>query len=262
MLTQFFYAHQSIIIQFLIVAVVGFIAIKVVQRLFRLSSISNRIEPTVGNFFRGLIRFILYATYFIVLLTILGVPITSFIAMLSAIGLAIALALQGNLSNFASALVILFFKPFKVGDFIESQSNLGTVKEIQLLFTHVMTPDNRMIIIPNSELVNARVINYSAAATRRIDLIFGAGYDDPVEKVIAAINTVVQRNNMILKDPEPIIRLGNHGPSALEYDVKVWAGKDDYWAVKYQLNEDIRQVFLEQNIKIPYPQREVWMGKE
>lgn len=262
MIESFINTHQQELIRFALIMVGGFIIIKIILKLLDKSSINQKIDITVGRFLAGLVKLILYSAYVIILLSVLGVPMTTFVAMLSAIGLAIALALQGNLSNFSSALVILFFKPFKVGDFIETGSNLGTVQEIQMLFTYVLTVDNRKIIIPNSELVNSRVINYSSETTRRVDMVFTASYEDDVDHVIQLITKVVEANASILVEPAPIIRLVNHGQSALEYDVKVWIEKENFWLVKYGLNEEVRRTFLENNIKIPYPQRELWLNQE
>ncbi len=248
------------IFKFGIVLVVGFITIKLINYFIGKSKIVNKVEPTVGIFLKGLTKFLLYATYIIILLSVAGVPMTTFIAMMSAIGLAIGLALQGNLSNFASAIMILLFKPFKIGDIIESQGNIGTVQEIQMLFTHILTFDNRKVIIPNSELVNARIINYTSESLRRIDLVFGASYENDVEQVKDVLRQVVSGNEMILKEPEPIIRLTNHNSSSLDYDVKVWVDKTMYLPVRYDLLENVRKAFENNDIKIPYPQHEIWMA--
>lgn len=252
--------NMESIIRFGVTLIVGFILIKAITKILQKSSINSKVDKTVYGFLLGLIKFMLYTAYVIILFGILGVPVTSFIAMFSAIGLAIALALQGNLANFAGALVILFFKPFRIGDFIETGNEIGTVQEIQLLFTYISTPDNRRIIVPNSDLVNNRVINYTAEKNRRIDLVYSAGYQDDVDQVIKVLTDVVEKNDLILLEPVPVIRLVNHGSSALEYDVKVWAPKEEFWNVKYQMNEDVRKAFIENDISIPYPQREVWVN--
>lgn len=256
---EFIVNYQPEIIRFLLILIIGQVVIRVILKILSHATTNEKLDPTIGKFSVGLIKFLLYAAYLIILLTVIGIPMTTFVAMLGAIGLAIALALQANLSNFSSALVILFFKPFKVGDFIESSSNMGTVKEIQLLFTYIITPDNKIVIIPNSELVNGRVINYSSEKNRRIDLVFSASYENDVDIVINLIKGVVMGNPMILDDPESVIRLANHGSSALEYDVKIWVCKEDFWSVKYQMHEDVRKVFVMNGIKIPYPQRELWL---
>lgn len=262
MIATYIETNQQELIRFALILIGGLVIIKVILKLLEKSSVIKKIDITVGKFLAGLVKLILYMAYVIILLSVLGVPMTTFVAMLSAIGLAIALALQGNLANFSSALVILFFKPFKVGDFIESGTNLGTVQEIQMLFTYVLTPDNRKIIIPNSDLVNTRVINYTSETTRRLDMVFTASYEDDMDQVIELLTQIVGANEKILPEPAPVIRLFNHGQSALEYDVKVWIQKEDFWQVKYGLNEAVRRSFLENDIKIPYPQRELWLNQD
>jgi small conductance mechanosensitive channel len=257
MIEKFFQDNRIEIIQFVTVLLVGYIVIKILVSIFNHSRFMAKVDPTVGTVFVGLMKFMLYATYMIVLLSLLGVPMTTFIAMMSAIGLAIALALQGNLSNFASAIMILIFKPFKVGDFIQSRDNIGTVKEIQILFTHILTPDNCKVIIPNSELVNGRITNYTSEETRRVDLQFSTSYDDNIEKVKEVLEELIRSHEMILQEPVSIVRLAHHNASSLDYDVKVWVDKANYWAVRYDLQEMVRKEFDKQNITIPLPQREV-----
>lgn len=251
--------NSSDIIKFFVFLIGGYLGIKLILLIFKKTKMMKKIDPTIGSLLSGLLKFLLFTGYIIALLSSLGVPMTTFIAMFSAVGLAIALALQGNLSNFASTLMILFFKPFKVGDFIESQNNMGTVKEIQMLFTHLLTPDNRKVIIPNSELINVRIINYTSEENRRIDLVFSTSYQDDIDKVKDLINQLVKDHELIMDDPIPVIRLVNHGSSSLDYDVKVWVKKENYWAVRYDLNELIRKIFVEYDVTIPYPQREVTM---
>lgn len=245
------------IIKFLVIAVVGYITIKVVMLIFNKSKSIVKIDPNVGSFLKGLIKFLLYAVYLIVLLTLLGIPMTTFIAMLGAIGLAIALALQGNLSNFASAILILMFKPFVVGDYIQCKGDSGSVRDIQLLFTTVITPDNKKVTIPNSDLINSSVINYTSENTRRVDIVFSAGYDSDVNLVKKVLTDVVARHKKILHIPEPIIRLTKHADNALDYDVKVWVNTFDYWDVFYDLEESVRIEFEKNHIEIPFPQREI-----
>ena len=261
-LGQFFTNNQTTIIQFLGVLIIGFIIIKVIIKMMNRFKIFRRLDETVVSILKGIVVFFIYAIYLITLLSILGVPMTTFVAILSAMGLAVALALQGNLSNFAGAIMILTFKPFKVGDFIDSQGTMGTVKEIQLFFTHLLTPDNRKVIIPNSELVNARVTNFTSEARRRIDLIFGVSYDSDIEYVKTLILEIIHNNEMILSDPEAVVRLANHNSSSLDYDVKVWVEKDNYWAVRYDLHEQIKTSFDEHNISIPFPQRDIHLIKD
>jgi len=253
--------NGQMVFKLVLALVVGYLVIKFISLMLSNSKVMRKVDPTIATFLTGFIRFVLNVTYIIVILSMLGIPMTTFIAMLSALGLAIALALQGNLSNFASTLMILSFKPFKVGDFIESQSNIGTVKEIQLLFTHILTPDNRKLIVPNSELVNARITNYTSEPNRRIDLVFSASYDDDISSVKETIIRVVESHDMILKDPEPVVRLAAHNMSSLDYDVKIWVNRENYWTVRYDLHEGIREAFLKNGITIPYNQHTIWMNE-
>jgi small conductance mechanosensitive channel len=245
------------IIKFIAIAVIGYIVIKVIMLIFNKSKSIVKIDPNVGSFLKGLIKFLLYAVYIIVLLTLLGIPITTFVAMLGAVGLAIALALQGNLSNFASAILILMFKPFVVGDYIECKGNSGSVRDIQLLFTTIITPDNKKVTIPNSDLINSSVINYTSEDKRRVDLIFSAGYDSDVGMVKSVLMDIVANHQKILMSPEPIVRLAKHADNALVYDVKVWVNTFDYWDVFYDMEENVRIEFEKNKIEIPFPQREI-----
>lgn len=249
--------NLSQIIKFLVIAVVGYIVIKIIMLVFNKSKSIVKIDPNVGSFLKGLIKFLLYAVYIIILLTLIGIPITTFVAMLGAVGLAIALALQGNLSNFASAILILIFKPFVVGDYIECKGDSGSVRDIQLLFTTILTPDNKKVTIPNSDLINSSVINYTSEDTRRVDIIFNASYESDVDKVKDILNKVVAGHSKILRNPEPIIRLAKHADNSLDYDVKVWVRTLDYWDVFYDLEESVRNEFKANKIEIPFPQREI-----
>lgn len=256
-IAQFISDNQMTIIAFFVFMIVGFIAVKIIGGITAKALHRSKINDTVSGFLSGLLKTFLMITYIIVLLSIAGVPMTTFIAMLSAAGLAIALALQGNLSNFASGLMIVFFKPFAVGDYIESQGLSGTVKEIQMLYTHLLTPDNRKVIIPNTDLTQTRVVNYTSEAMRRLDLIFSVDYNSNVEKVKLIIKDVIAKQEGIIPEPEPLVRLGRQGESSLDFDVKVWVKKDEYWTVNYELQERIKQVFDDNGIEIPFPHRSV-----
>ncbi len=251
--------NSNQIIKFILIALAGYIGIRIVMFIFNKSKAMEKIDPTVGGFLKGLIKFLLYTSYIIIVLSLLGVPMTTFIAMISAVGLAIALALQGNLANFAGAIMILFSKPFIVGDYIECEKNAGTVSTIQLLFTQLMTVDNRKIIVPNSKLVTSSIINYTSENLRRLDLVFSAGYQNDVDFVKEVLNEIVDKHDKILLVPEPLIRLGQHGDNSLDYDVKVWVNTVDYWDTLYDLEEAVRKKFQENNIEIPFPQREIFI---
>lgn len=261
-ISEFFTSNQGTIIQFLLVLIIGYLIIKFVKKLTNRLQVFDKLDETVVSILKNIITFFLYAIYLITLLSILGVPMTTFVAILSAMGLAVALALQGNLANFAGAIMILTFKPFRVGDFIDSQGTMGTVKEIQLFFTHLLTPDNCKVIIPNAELVSVRVTNFTSEATRRIDLVFGVSYDSNIEEVKSIIGSIIAGNELILLDQDPIVRVANHNESSLDFDVKVWVKKENYWAVRYDLHEQIKNEFDKNNIEIPLPQHDVHLVSE
>lgn len=254
--------NQMTIIAFFVVLIVGYIAVKIIGSITAKALRKSRINDTMTGFLTGLLKSFLTVAYVIVLLTIAGVPMTTFIAMLSAAGLAVALALQGNLSNFASGLMIVFFKPFIVGDYIESQGVSGTVKEIQILYTHLLTPDNRKVIIPNTDLTQSRVVNFTSEPTRRLDLVFSVDYNSNIEQVKNLISEVIRHQENIMKVPEPLVRLGRQGESALDFDVKVWVKKDDYWNVHYGLHETIKNEFDKNGIEIPFPHRSIIIKQE
>ena len=186
---------------------------------------------------------------------------TSMIALISTFGLALGLALQGGLSNIAGGLMILIFKPFKVGDYIDTHTDSGTVVDINIFYTVLLTPDNKEISLPNGSLSNSNIINYSAKKKRRIDLKYTVSYECDIDKVKKVINKVLDNETLILKDEDTFVRLGEHADSALVFYVRVWTLSKDYWDVYFNLNENIKREFDKNNIEIPYPQIDVHMKK-
>jgi len=193
---------------------------------------------------------------------ILGVPVTSFITILASCGVAIGLALQGSLSNFAGGLMILFFKPFKVGDYIEAAGESGTVSEISVVYTVLLTPDNKKITIPNGTLTNSVIENYSSEATRRVDFTFNTGYECDIEKVKELILKIISEHPAALKEPEPFVRLSAHGESSLTYSARVWCNSEDYWNLYFDTIEAVKNAFDENKISIPYPQIDVHVNNK
>ena len=188
---------------------------------------------------------------------ILGVPATSFIAVLTTCAAAVGLALQGSLSNFAGGIMILLFKPFKVGDYIEAAGESGTVSEISVVYTELLTLDNKRITIPNGTLTNSVIENYSSEDLRRVDLTFNTSYDCDLETVKSVINKVIENNPKALKNPEPFVRLSAHNDSALTYTVRIWCKNADYWDVNFDTIENVKKAFDENGITIPYNQIDV-----
>ena len=188
---------------------------------------------------------------------ILGIPTTSFVTALASCGVAIGLALQGALGNLAGGIMILVFKPFRVGDYITTASSSGTVSNITIMYTMLKTPDNKVITIPNGTLTNSVIENYSASDERRVDLVFTTSYDCDIDKVKTVLLDAVKKHERILKNPEPFARLTKHGDSALEYTVRVWCKAADYWDVNFDLIETVKKDFDANGISIPYPQMDI-----
>lgn len=218
-------------------------------------------DPTLNTFLCGLLSAILKILLLISVASMVGIATTSFIAIIGAAGLAIGLALQGSLGNFAGGVLILIFKPFKVGDVIEAQGYLGSVVEISILYTIVNTFDNRRIIIPNGDLSNSSLTNLSAYATRRCDMSFGIGYGDDIDKAKATIKRLIEADERTLKDPEPMIVVGGLGDSSVNLTVRVWTKSADLWPFYWDMQERVKKAFDAEGISIPFPQRDVHMYK-
>jgi small conductance mechanosensitive channel len=186
-----------------------------------------------------------------------GIATTSFVAILGAAGLAIGLALQGSLANFAGGVLILLFKPFKVGDYIEAQGYSGTVNEIQIFNTILKSLDNKTIIIPNGNLSNDCITNYSTEPLRRVDFVFGIGYEDDIKKAKEVLLTIIKSDSRVLKEPEPFVSIGELGDSSVNFTVRVWCNKEAYWDVYFDMFEKVKLEFDKQGISIPFPQRDV-----
>lgn len=187
----------------------------------------------------------------------LGVQTASFIAVIGAAGLAVGLALQGSLANFAAGVLMLIFKPFKVGDFIEGGGTAGVVEGIQIFNTVMRTPDNKLVIVPNGQIYGGTITNYSAKDTRRVDLVLGVGYDDSLDKVRSVIDDVLSKDERILSDPAPTVGIVELGDSSVNFAVRPWAKSADYWPLLMDLNETFKKRFDAEGISIPFPQRDV-----
>ncbi len=234
---------------------------KITQALSRILEKKN-IDATLAPFFLSLTNIALKALLVISVITYVGIPTTSFVAVLGAAGLAIGMAFSGTLQNFAGGVMILVFRPFRVGDFIEAQGYSGVVKEIQIFNTIVTTGDNKIIIIPNGGLATGSLVNYSKMDTRRVDFTFGIGYGDDIDKAYAAIRAVIDRQSLILKDPAPFMAVSNLGDNSVDIVVRVWAKGGDYWTVYFYMNEFVKKEFDAQGISIPFPQRDIHIIKE
>ncbi len=214
-------------------------------------------NPSLNEFLIGLVKALLYVSLGVGIANILGVPVTSFVAILGAAGLAIGLALQGSLSNFAGGVLILLFKPFKVGDVVTAQGHTGSVLRIDILYTHMATFDKKEIIIPNGALANSDVVNMSTQPVRRVDFAVGVAYSSDIKHVREVAMEVFKNDERIHQDPEPVVFLNGFGDSSLDLVIRVWTNAETLWPVYFDNMEAIKEAFDKHDISIPFPQREV-----
>jgi len=217
----------------------------------------SKVDPSLQGFLSSLFGILFKVMVYITALGVLGVEMTSFVAILASAGLAVGLALSGTLQNFAGGVMILFFKTLKVGDFIEAQGYAGTVKEIQIFVTVLTTADNKTIIIPNGPLATGTLINYSAQATRRVDWTFGIAYGNDVDKAFELLRELIAADERIQKDPEPFMAVSALADSSVNLVVRVWVNAPDYWGVFFRMNELVYKRFPGAGLNIPFPQRDV-----
>ncbi|AEE21730.1 mechanosensitive ion channel family protein [Paraglaciecola agarilytica] len=218
-------------------------------------------DPTLNKFLCGLISAVLKVMLLISVASMIGIETTSFIAVIGAAGLAIGLALQGSLANFAGGVLILIFKPFKVGDTIEAQGYIGSVSEIQILYTVVNTFDNRRIVIPNGSLSNATLVNISVYDKRRCDMTFGIGYGDDIDKAKDILKRLFEEDERSLTDPAPRISVGGLGDNSVDLMFRPWVATDDLWPYYWDMQEKVKKAFDKEGISIPFPQRDVHLYK-
>lgn len=221
-----------------------------------------KVEPTVVSFTKSLTFFGLLAAAVLAALAKFGVQTTSFVAVLGAAGLAVGLALQGSLANFAAGVLLLVLRPFKVGDYVEAGGTAGTVKEIQLFTTTLASPDNIKIMIPNNKVFSDTIKNITAYDTRRVDMVIGISYDSPIGQATEIIDTILKTDSRVLADPAPKIAVSELADSSVNLIVRPWVAKDDYWAVKWELTRLIKEAFDQAGIEIPFPQTVVHMAKD
>ena len=222
----------------------------------------RNIDDSLKPFLKSLLYNILLVLLILSVLSTLGVEMTSFVAIVGAAGLAVGLALQGTLQNFAGGVIILVLRPFKIGDFIDGGGHSGSVKEIQIFSTILITPDNKRIVIPNGVLSNASIVNYSAEPTRRVDMVFGIGYDDDIKTAKDLLESIVTSDERILKDPAHTIAVSELGDNSVNFAVRPWVKKEDYWSVFFDLQEKVKLEFDKAGISIPYPQRDIHVFNE
>jgi len=226
-----------------------------VKRILKKSKVDDLLISFVGSItYMGLLVFVIIAA-----LNQLGVQTTSFVAIIGAAGLAIGLALQGALSNFAAGVLMIIFRPFKSGDYIEGGGVSGVVGQIQIFTTELLTPDNKLVIVPNANMMSSNITNYSANKTRRVDLVIGVGYGDDLSKVKQVLQQVIDDEPRVLKSPQATIAVSELADNSVNLVVRPWVKTADYWDIYFHLTEVIKLRFDEESISIPYPQRDVHM---
>ncbi|WP_372570708.1 mechanosensitive ion channel family protein [Ruegeria jejuensis] len=238
----------------LAVLIVGWIVAGAIGGMVRRKVNSTpHIDPTLGNFFASMVKWAILAMVIVAVLGIFGIQATSIVAVLGAASLAIGLALQGTLSDLAAGVMIVIFRPYKLGQYVDIGGTAGTVKEVNLFTTELVTPDNVQIIVPNGQAWGSIIVNYSAHDTRRVDLVFGIDYGDNADAAMKIILDTAQADGRVLSDPEPWVRVTNLGDSSVDLTARLWCNAADYWDLKFMLTQKVKEAFDAQGISIPYP---------
>jgi len=241
--------------------IVGLFVARVIASGFHKMMSKRKLDPTIVDFVSHMVRYVIIAFVVIAALGRIGVQTTSFIALLGAAGLAVGLALQGSLSNFASGVLIIVLRPFKAGEYIEAAGTAGSVTSVQIFATTLTTPDNKVVVVPNSSVLDGNIINYSRMPTRRIDLLIGVSYAADLAKTRQVLENVVKANSKVLATPVPQVAVAELGDSSVNLVVRPWVNGTDYWPVRFELMEAIKNALDEAGIEIPFPQMDVHMDK-
>lgn len=249
------------IVTALVTLLVGLWVIGIITRSIARAMEKREVDPSLRPFLKSVIGTGLKVMLLISVIGMVGIEATSFVAVLGAAGLAVGLALQGTLQNFAGGVIILLLRPYKVGDWVDTGSYAGTVNAIQVFNTFLKTPDNKTIIIPNGVLANSSMTNYSTEPRRRVDFTFGVGYGDSTSKTRETLMELINADERILKDPEPFVAVSELADSSVNFVVRVWVESADYWGVFFDMNENVYNKFNEVGLNIPFPQMDVHVHK-
>ena len=239
----------------LIIFIIGKFLVNWANKLFAKMLEKRKVEPSIQSFLKSIVNITLLVLLFLAVIGKLGIELTSFAALLASVGVAVGMALSGNLSNFAGGVIILVFRPYKVGDYIEASTGAaGTVTDIQIFHTVLTTPDNKVVFAPNGAMSGAVVTNYSRKDTRHIDFLFGVEYGTDFNQAKSIIMEVINQDSRILKDPAPFVELSALADSSVNITVRVWVNATDYWAVNFDMNKNVYATFNEKGISFPFPQ--------
>jgi small conductance mechanosensitive channel len=238
----------------LVVIIIGWMVAGMVSGIVRRKVNANpEIDNTLGNFVASIIRWVILLMVLVAVLGLFGIEATSLVAMMGAATLAIGLALQGTLADLAAGFMLILFRPYKIGQYVDIGGTAGTVKELNLFVTELVTPDNVQIIMPNGKAWGSIITNFSAHDTRRVDLVFGIDYGDDADKAMSVILSEVQADTRVQGDPEPWLRVTNLGDSSVDITLRVWCAAADYWDVKFAMTKGVKEAFDREGISIPYP---------
>jgi small conductance mechanosensitive channel len=249
------------IVMALAIFLIGRLIIKILVNLSKKLMLKAKVDTILVNFISSIISTVLLLFVVVASLDQLGVDTTSLIALIGAAGLAIGLALQGTLQNLASGVMLIIFRPFNDGDFVEAAGVSGVVEEIGIFTTTMRTGDNREIIIPNGEIFGGTITNYSKRARRRVDMVFGIGYDDDIKKAKDILIKILDEDERVLKDPAPLVAVGELADSSVNFNVRPWCATGEYWNVYYDIHEKVKLTFDAEGISIPYPQMDIHQDK-
>ena len=239
----------------LIIFIIGKFLINWANKLFATTLQKRNVDASIQSFLKSIVNITLLVMLFLAVIGKLGIELTSFAALLASVGVAVGMALSGNLSNFAGGVIILVFRPYKVGDYIEASTGAsGTVTDIQIFHTVLTTPDNKIIFAPNGAMSSAVVTNYSRKETRRLDFTFGVEYGTDFQQARTILMEIINEDTRILKDPAPIVEVGALADSSVNITVRVWVNASDYWAVNFDMNKNVYATFNEKGISFPFPQ--------
>ncbi len=244
-----------------IIFVLGIFATKIILKILSRGLRKSKLDVTAHGFLKSLVRIVLYTLVIVISLTILKVPMTSIVAVIGAAGLAVGLALQNSLSNLAGGFIILFSKPFSVGDFIESNGVSGAVESISILYTRLLTPDNKVVYIPNGQVSGSKIVNYTQEKMRRLDLNFEIAYTSDYNEAIRVLKDVIANNSLALTEPEPFVRVGEQSAKNIVITMRVWVESENYMNLNHDLLEQVKTAFDENNIAVPYNQIDVHLDK-
>ncbi len=241
----------------LVVFVIGRWIVGLIVRWVNVGMKRAEVDTTLKRFLGKLVRVSLMVLVLLTAAGVLGIPTTNFLAIIGAAGLAVGLALKDSLSNFSAGVMLVLFRPFKVGDFIDAAGVSGTVEEIGIFKTDIRTPDNKLVIVPNGLIYGDTITNYSAKDTRRIDLVIGVGYGDAIHRAREIMMSILEADERVLSDPAPVVMLLELGASSVDFAVRPWVASADYWATRADVLEKIKNALEENGLSIPYPQRDV-----